>query len=142
AVIGSGNPSSPPLTLRGGNIRWLGALPPKETQQHIANAAMVVVPSRWYENAPYVVLEAMASGVPVVASRIGGLPELVRDEETGVLVPPRDPATLAKTIEILYRDGAKRQQLGERARAIAVAEYGPERHYERLHAIFTTLRST
>jgi len=141
---GGAEPSSPPLTLRGGtlgggNVRWLGALTPDETAKRIASAAMLVVPSRWYENAPYVVLEAMAAGVPVVASRIGGLPELVRDGETGVLVPPRNPETLARTIETLYHDGAARQRFGARARAIVAEEYGPERHYERLTNIYDEL---
>jgi glycosyltransferase involved in cell wall biosynthesis len=123
------------------HITWYGALSPEETTQHIARAAIVVVPSRWYENAPYVVLEAMAAGVPVIASSIGGLPELVRDGETGVLVPPRDSDTLAKTIDALYHDGTKRWEFGQRARAIAAAEYGPERHYQRLMGVYTNLVS-
>ncbi|MDO8621957.1 MAG: glycosyltransferase family 4 protein, partial [bacterium] len=141
-VVGNGNSSSPPLTLRGGNIRWLGVLQPDEAQRRIASAAVVVVPSVVPEIAPYVILEAMAAGVPVVASRIGGIPELVHEGETGFLVPPRDPAALAKTIEMVYGDGMLRERLGTRARAIATAEYGPERHYERIIGLFTALCTT
>lgn len=135
-VIGDG-----PLAVKSqiSNLKCLGVLSPEETAQHIARAAMLVVPSRWYENAPYVVLEAMAAGVPVIASRIGGLPELVRDGETGILVPPRDQGTLAKTIERLYPDEAERRRMGERARVIAATEYGPDRHYQRLLARYDAL---
>ncbi|MBI4450114.1 glycosyltransferase family 4 protein [Candidatus Uhrbacteria bacterium] len=124
------------------NLRWLGALQPDEAQERIAAAAVVVVPSIVPEIAPYVILEAMAAGVPVVASRIGGIPELVREGETGFLVPPRDPAALAKTIEMVYGDGMLRKRLGTRARAICTAEYGPERHYERIIGLFTALCAT
>jgi glycosyltransferase involved in cell wall biosynthesis len=58
-----------------------------------------------------VVLEAMARGVPVVATAVGGIPDLVRHEETGLLVPPRDPVALATSIRRLMQDGALRRKL-------------------------------
>ncbi|MFH1098867.1 MAG: glycosyltransferase [Candidatus Uhrbacteria bacterium] len=119
------------------NVQWLGARSSEETRVRIASAAMVVVPSRWYENAPYVVLEAMAAGVPVVASQIGGLPELVRDGETGLLVPSRDPEALANAIKVLHNDPARCRAMGERARGIARTEYEPGRHYERIVGIYS-----
>jgi glycosyltransferase involved in cell wall biosynthesis len=63
------------------------------------------------EGLPRVVLEAMARGVPVVATAVGGIPDLVRHEETGLLVPPRDPAALATSIRRLMQDGALRRKL-------------------------------
>lgn len=139
-VIGDGPSAEEARSERSGvrNVRWLGKCSPQETAAHIARASMVVVPSRWYENAPYVVLEAMAAGVPVIASHIGGLPELVRDGDTGFLVSPRDPHALARAIAALYADAPRCAAMGSRAHAVSVAEYGPERHYARLREIYAS----
>ncbi|MBI4142800.1 glycosyltransferase [Candidatus Uhrbacteria bacterium] len=133
-VIGSG-----PIGRRLPNVEWRGARPAEEITKSLATARMLVVPSRWYENAPYVVLEAMAAGVPVIASNIGGLPELVRDGETGVLVPPRDAHALANSIEMLYSDPSRAAALGARAQEIVRSEYGPKRHYHHLAGIYEEL---
>jgi glycosyltransferase involved in cell wall biosynthesis len=69
-----------------------------------------------YENFPYTCLEAMACGCAVVASRVGGIPEIVEDEVNGLLVPPNDRAALSAAIIRLLRAPALRQQLGAEAR--------------------------
>lgn len=76
-----------------------------------------VIPSTWAEPFGIVALEAMAAGVPVVASRTGGLAEVVRDGETGLLVPPRDVEGLAAALVRLIGDPALRERLGQGARA-------------------------
>jgi glycosyltransferase involved in cell wall biosynthesis len=68
-------------------------------------------------------LEAAASGLPVVASRVGGLPEIVADGETGLLVPPEAPAALAEALRSLIRSPERRRELGKAARARAVERY-------------------
>jgi len=68
------------------------------------------------EGFPNAVLEAMAAGVPVVATRVGGVPEIVDDGATGILVPPHDPRRLADAIATLARDPALRQRLGDAGR--------------------------
>jgi glycosyltransferase involved in cell wall biosynthesis len=78
-----------------------------------------VLPSR-AENLPLVVLEAMATALPVVATRVGGVPELIEDGRTGILVEPEDPAALAHAIQTLAEDQARREAMG-RAGAEAVA---------------------
>ena len=71
-------------------VTFLGEVDPSEVPRLIRRARALVVPSQWYEGQPRVILEAFAAGVPVLASRIGGLPELVEDDFNGYLVTPRD----------------------------------------------------
>lgn len=99
------------LSSRLGFTRWLD----KETlSEEYQSANLFVYPSR-HEGMPNVILEAMASGLPVVASRIAGSEELVIPEETGLLVPPEDPVALSKALRRLLGDTALRQQMGQAA---------------------------
>lgn len=93
-------------------------------QPHLAisQASFVVLPSR-SEGMPMVVLEAMAAGRAVVATRVGGTDEVVVDGETGLLVPPNDPTALAHAMQRLQQDGALRQQLGTRGRQRLVTHF-------------------
>ncbi|RII90951.1 glycosyltransferase, partial [Clavibacter michiganensis] len=82
----------------------------------VMRAADVVVCAPWYEPFGIVPLEAMASGVPVVASAVGGLTDSVVDGVTGILVPPRDPAAIADALGELLEDPARRRRLGRAGR--------------------------
>jgi D-inositol-3-phosphate glycosyltransferase len=82
----------------------------------VMRTADVVVCAPWYEPFGIVPLEAMASGVPVVASAVGGLTDSVVDGVTGILVPPRDPAAIADALEALHADPARRRRLGRAGR--------------------------
>jgi glycosyltransferase involved in cell wall biosynthesis len=75
---------------------------------------VLVLPS-WREGVPLAALEAFAAGVPVVASRVGGMPDVVRDGETGILAPPRDPAALAAALGSLLGDPGRRRALAAAA---------------------------
>lgn len=86
---------------------------------------LVVIPSLW-ENYPLVALEAMRAGCPVVATTVGGLPEVVRDGATGLLAPPGSPAALAAAVCELLSNSDRRRELGAHARQIFQAEYSPE----------------
>jgi D-inositol-3-phosphate glycosyltransferase len=79
------------------------------------SVSVAVVPSH-RESFGLVALEALACGVPVVATAVGGLPEIVVDGETGILVPPRDPESLAKALLALLTDEQRRQRLADGAR--------------------------
>ena len=83
---------------------------------------VLVLPS-WIEGLPGVVLEAMAHAKPVVATPVGGTPELVVDGETGLLVPPRDPAALAAAIRSLLSDPARARELGRAGHERAAREF-------------------
>ena len=86
------------------------------------NATVCVVPSLW-EGFGYVCAEAMACGIPVVASRTGGLAEIIEDEKSGLLVEPGNAAELARAILSLVRDPERRAQIGAAARNRSVAEF-------------------
>jgi glycosyltransferase involved in cell wall biosynthesis len=94
-----------------------------------------------FEGGPLSVMEYMAAGRPVVATRVGGLPELVRDGETGVLVDPRDPDALADAAGSLLGDPALRDHLGERGREVQRAEYDIDVWAGRLERLYEDLLS-
>lgn len=104
------------------------------------NAAFVVVPSEWYENAPMSVIEAFAYGKPVVATSIGGNPELVIDGETGYLVDCRNPRQLQAVITELWRDKAGRQRMGRQARELVETRLSQKVRTASLLAIYENLR--
>ena len=88
---------------RGIPVAFRGPFPPERIADVYRNIDCLVVPSLWEENSPFVIHEAQAAGIPVVASRIGGIPELVRDGENGFLFEPGNPADLnEKTREALH----------------------------------------
>jgi glycosyltransferase involved in cell wall biosynthesis len=94
----------------------LGPLPHNLVMDAWRRASIAVVPSIWEEPFGLAALEASASGKPVVASRIGGLPDVVVDGENGLLVAPGDPIALQRALERLLADPALRQRMGEAGR--------------------------
>ena len=112
--------------LRGRVPDALGFVPRPELERLLAGAAVVACPSR-REGFGVVCAEAMARGRAVVASDVGGLRDLVRDGETGLLVPPRDPAALRAALERLLADSSLRARLGAAAREHVAAHCSWER---------------
>jgi starch synthase len=105
-------------------VIWLpGMLPRRELVQLLSHATVFCCPSV-YEPLGIVNLEAMACGTAVVASRVGGIPEVVSDGETGLLVPPGDPGQLAEALNALVRDPARAQAMGGWGRQRAISEFG------------------
>ena len=102
---------------------------------------LFLLPSR-SEGLPYALLEAMAMGRPVVASRVGGIPEVVLDGRTGALVPPGDPRALAAAIGELLQDVPKRQAWGQAGRAHVQREFTPEKMICRLEQLYEELLAT
>ncbi len=113
----------------------VGFVPPAELGEWYARASVVCVPSR-REGYGMTAREAMAYGRPVVASDTGGLRDAIRTEETGVLVPPRDPRALRSALERLLADDALRTRLGAGARAAAKEQFSQEAEATALIALW------
>src|SRR5206468_3518756 len=95
-----------------------GAKPQREVRQRLAAASVFVLPSvldaeGGMDNLPTVIMEAMATGLPVISTNIAGIPEMVVQNETGFLVQPADPIVVAKAIEDVIDDRLLAQRLGE-----------------------------
>lgn len=103
-------------------VDFVGNVPPSEMPEWYRRAHVVAMPSL-VEAISLSALEGMATGVPVVASRVGGLAELVLDGETGVLVPPRDPESLADALQMLEADADARHRLAQSARREVERQY-------------------
>ena len=97
-----------------------------------------VLPSLW-EGMPNVILEAMATGKPVVATHVGGVPEEVEDSVTGLLVPPRDPEALAKAITALLQDRERAKAMGRAGRARVEKHFSVERMVQETEALYEEL---
>jgi glycosyltransferase involved in cell wall biosynthesis len=118
------------------NVTLLGAVPSQKLGALYENARIFVLPSVWYEGFPTVLLEAMSHGLPVVCSRIGGLPEIVDDGKTGLLYEPGNAGELADRILMLWSDSALCQKLGEAGRKKMYEEYDAEKLVDRLLGIY------
>jgi glycosyltransferase involved in cell wall biosynthesis len=116
-----------------GRVRFLGVRSREEVLRTLHAVDAAVLPSRW-ENFPHLVVEALAVGTPVIASAVGGVPELVRDGENGLLVPPGDAAALAAAIERLVADAALRDRLAAAA-AQSVAALEPDVLHRRIEEL-------
>ncbi len=92
-------------------IRFAGPLPHEQLWSFLATLDVGVLPTLWYEVSPLIIDEFFAMGVPIVASRLGALPEKIAHEHNGLLTPPGDPQALAETLERLRRDPLLRARL-------------------------------
>jgi glycosyltransferase involved in cell wall biosynthesis len=114
------------------NVRFAGQLGRSDLDRLYRHARFVVVPSIWREPFGLVAAEALAHGVPVIASRIGALPEITEHEKTGLTVPAGDPDALSAAMTRLWRDPGECGAFGAAGRDKAVREYHPAVYHERL----------
>jgi glycosyltransferase involved in cell wall biosynthesis len=115
-----------------GRVTFHGRVAKERVAEMVAGSAVMVVPSRWYENQPLVVLEGMAAGVPVVGSDLGGITELLGPTGAGALAPPNDPAALAAALSSMLHDPRAAAHAGSRGRATVELEYSPAGHLRQL----------
>lgn len=97
---------------------------------------LLVVPSEGHEGIPQIVLQGQAAGVPVIGSRVGGIPEVIQHEVTGLLVPTRDPAALGEAIQRIFNDGELRTKIVTAARAQVESQNCISAMCERLESLY------
>lgn len=117
-------------------VTRLGSLSGEAVRLEMRRALALVVPSIWYENFPRTIVEAFACGLPVIASRIGALAEIVRDGQTGLLFEPGSALDLAGKMAWARANPQRMAQMGAAARAQYEAEFSPEVNYRRLMEIY------
>lgn len=123
--------------LPGANrVLFLGDQP--DIPRLLAGLDILVLPSLW-EGLPNVVLEAMAAGLPVVATAVGGTPELVSHNQTGLLVPPQNPEALAQAISQLLNHPELAAQMGQNGRQRAAAQFTIERMVAQTETLYERL---
>lgn len=114
-------------------VHWLG--PRADIPAILGGLDLFVLPSR-YEGCPNVVLEAMAAGRGVIATRVGGTPELIRDGETGILVSPGDTDALVQALSSLVGDPRKLSEMGKNAREAVLEQFPVERMVEKTESLY------
>jgi glycosyltransferase involved in cell wall biosynthesis len=123
-------------SLKLNNVKLLGYKTGHELKEEIKKAMFVVCPSEWYENNPRSIIESFALGKCAIGARIGGIPELVRDNETGLTFEPGSVDDLRSKITHLLENSFKIQQMGKNARRFVEEEINQEYHYEKLMQIY------
>jgi glycosyltransferase involved in cell wall biosynthesis len=118
------------------HVQFLGAKWGDELDYLLRNCRYVVVPSLWHENFPYVILQAFAMGKPVIGSRRGGIPELVANNERGLVYEATDPVALSDAMRKLWGDIALVERLGLNAKQFVDHEFNDERFYGELMRIY------
>jgi glycosyltransferase involved in cell wall biosynthesis len=135
-VVAGDGPDRPALERRAaelgldGRARFLGSVSREDVLRLFRAAEGALLSSSW-ENLPHTVLEALAVGSPVIATAVGGVPEVVRDGENGLLVPAGDPGALAEAIRRFFSDDELRTGLAERA-PVSVSGYTEEAVFARI----------
>jgi glycosyltransferase involved in cell wall biosynthesis len=134
-LIAGAGPDEPRLRAlaAGAEVRFTGRLAPERLAELRAGAAVVLAPSRWEDPCPYSVLEALAAGVPVLASDRGGLPELVGEDAT---LAPADHGAWSAGLSELWHSPELRGQRGAQALARARERFGEASYYERLMGLY------
>lgn len=123
----------------GAPVEFLGFRTGDELRDLLEEAQFVVVPSRWYENLPFSVMEAMAAGKPLLASDIGGIPEMVENDVTGLLFPVGSIKDLKVGIKRLHRDSGLRASMSAAGRLKAETQFDRKSHFAKVSDIYKGL---
>jgi glycosyltransferase involved in cell wall biosynthesis len=123
------------------NVQLLGFLDRKQMVSFYQEAFCLVLPSQCYEMFGLVLVEAMAAGIPVIASNLGGIAEIVTDGVTGLLFQPGNAEDLARKMLALWENPQLARRLGQAGREKALANYREELYYQRLMAAYAQARA-
>lgn len=118
------------------NVRFLGYLKGNKLYDEIKKSIAVIIPSEWYENNPMAVIEAFAMGKPVIGSRIAGIPELVRDNYTGLTFEAGNAFDLYSKISFLIENPDKAIEMGKKANQFVQNELSAKNYYKKLMEIY------
>lgn len=117
-------------------VQFLGELPRDEAIDALKGARCLLFTSEWYETFGMAMIEAFACGVPVIASALGAMQDVVENGRTGVHFTPGDPNDLAAKVEWLWTHAEEASAMGRAARAQYEASYTAERNYQMLIEIY------
>jgi glycosyltransferase involved in cell wall biosynthesis len=135
-IVGDGPELARLKSLAGENVAFLGALSRQAVLDEMRRAAVIAIPSLWYEGFPLVVVEAFARATPVVASRLGALAEILEDGKTGLLASAGNPIELGECLMRMLRDPGLSRQFGRAARQIYLSRYTPAINLKMIEAIY------
>jgi glycosyltransferase involved in cell wall biosynthesis len=140
AVAGRSNKMPGIENSASSNVKFFGFFNGNRLDDFFKRIRVLVFPCAWFEGFPNVIAKAMACGKPVVASRIGALPEIVDDGVTGLLFEPGNAADLAEKIQYLWERPQLCKEMGHAGLEKARRDYSQQRSYERLMAIYEKAR--
>jgi glycosyltransferase involved in cell wall biosynthesis len=141
-LIGGGELSEPLRNALSPAVQVRGFVDADEVMQAMRKAQFLVLPSLVYEGFPMVIAEAFAAGLPIIASRLGAMAELVRDGETGLHFNPGDAADLAAKVRWALAHPQAMCEMSKRARQTYLRLYTPQANYRRLMEIYDDARRT
>ena len=121
------------------NVTPLGALDVEQTLAQIKHARFLIFPSRWDEPFGMVLLEAAACGVPAIATRVGAVPELVADHQTGLLFDPDDFGELVERVQWAAAHPAEMEEMGRAARQLYCRKFTAEKNYQMLMSVYSAV---
>lgn len=121
-----------------GRCEILGPVQRERVLQLFREANVFVLPSQ-YEGLPMAILEALAAGLPVIATCVGGIPEVVKDNDNGFLIPPGDIKALSGSLEKLVSDADLRKRMGQRSREFAERELNVQSYVEKITSLYSFL---
>jgi glycosyltransferase involved in cell wall biosynthesis len=135
-IVGGGPLESMAAAPRRG-VEWLGRQSGERVFELMRDASLLIFPSEWYEPFGMTLIEAFATGLPVVASALGSVPEIVRDHETGRLFAPGDSGDLVAKVDWALTHKPELADIGRRARQEFESNYTAELNYELLLDIYS-----
>ena len=115
------------------NVEFVGFKQWKDIKVLVGQARFCVIPSECYENNPFSVIEAQCLGTPVVGARIGGIPDLIKDEQDGLLFESKNPDDLKNKIEEMFNRSFNYKILAEKSQV----KYSSEQYYSKLMDLYT-----
>jgi glycosyltransferase involved in cell wall biosynthesis len=122
------------------HVEYLGRRPLPEVVETMGQADALLFPSQWYEGMPRTIIESLAVGTPIIASNLGGMPEMVRDGETGLLFQPGNSEALADQVRQFMASDFDRSRFRENARRDFEAKYTAEQNVRQLEQIYQRAR--